>query len=201
MNKFLILTTMIIACMACSNNSVNPEKWTDEEVNNWFGKKEWLGGWNVQPDSSVNKRNLAIQYLKNKRHWDQAFNFLKLANLNDLPKGKQELEGEHVFVSVDEYTTKNMEDTRYESHKKYLDIQYVIRGEEVMGITTSDKVEITEPYNETKDIAFYNSGDGKYVKATPGNFLVFFPDDMHRPCVKADTNSVVKKIVVKIMMQ
>lgn len=192
---------MIIAISACAPTHTNPEKWTDEEINNWYNKKEWLNGWNVQPDASINKRSLAVQYNKNQRHWNQALTFLKTANLAELPKGKQELEGEHVYISVDEYTTKDLENTRYESHKKYLDIQYVIRGVEVMGLTTLDKVEITEPYNETKDIAFYKNDVGDYLNITPESFAVFFPEDVHRPCIKADTNSVVKKIVVKILMQ
>lgn len=192
---------MIIAISACAPTQTNPEKWTDEQVNNWFNKKEWLNGWNVQPDASVNKRGLAVQYFKNQRHWDQALTFLKSANLAELPKGKQELEGEHVFISVDEYTSKNMEDTRYEVHKKYLDIQYVIKGKEVMGLTTLDKGEISVPYDETKDITFYKYDGGEYLTVTPNNFVVFFPEDVHRPCIKADTNSVVKKIVVKIKMQ
>lgn len=192
---------MIILCFACTDNKSNPEKWTDEEINEWYNKKEWLGGWNIQPDASVNKRTLAVQYFKNKAHWDQAFHFLKSANLAELPKGKQEIEGDHVYISVDEYTTKNPEDTKFESHKKYLDIQHVIKGVEVIGLTTLDKAEVTQPYDESKDIIFYKSEAGDYLKATPDNFLVFFPDDAHRPGMRADTNSVVKKIVVKIMLQ
>lgn len=192
---------MIIACMACENTQMNPEKWTDKQVDEWFGRKLWLSGWNAEPDTSINKRTLAVQYFKNQRHWDQAIHFLKSADLQNLPKGKQELEGDHVFISVDEYSTKNFENTKYESHQKYLDIQYVIRGEELMGLTTADKVEVTQPYDETKDITFYQNDEGSLLRATPSNFLVFFPDDIHRPCIKSDTNSLVKKIVVKIKMQ
>ena len=192
---------IVLASVACSNNKTNPEKWTDEDVNTWFEKQEWLGGWNVQPDASVNKRSFAIYYHNNPRHWDQAFKFLKTANLKEIPLGKQELEGEHLFVSVDDYTTKDKSETRYESHKKYIDIQYVIEGEELMGLTTLDKVEITEPYNEEKDIAFYEFEGGDYIKATPGNFVLFFPEDVHRPVMKANENSRVRKIVVKVLIE
>src|SRR5680860_208315 len=84
-SKLILLIMIVLASVACSNNKTNPEKWTDEDVNTWFEKQEWLGGWNVQPDASVNKRSFAIYYHNNPRHWDQAFKFLKTANLNEIP--------------------------------------------------------------------------------------------------------------------
>lgn len=83
-----------------------------------------------------------------------------------MPLGKQELEGEHLFVSVDNYTTKYKNETRYDSHRKYIDIQYIIEGKELMGLTTLDNVKITEPYNKEKDITFYKFDEGKYISDT-----------------------------------
>ena len=114
--------------------------------------------------------------------------------------GKQELDGENLFVSIDEYTTMDKSETCYESHKKYIDIQYIIEGEELIGLTTLDKVKVTEPYNEGKDIAFYEFEGGEYIKVTPENFVVFFSEDLHRPMMKVDENSNVRKIVVKILI-
>ncbi len=198
--KFTSIILIMAMATACSNNKSNPEKWSNEEINSWYEKKEWLGGWNIPPDASVNKRNLAIYYHKNPRHWDQAFQFLKTADLNNLPLGKQELEGKHLFVSVAEYKAKERQETLYESHKKYIDIQHVIGGEELMGITTLDKVKLVEPYNEENDIMFYEYEGGDYRKATPDNFLIFFPDDAHRPSLTTGDTALVKKIVVKILI-
>jgi YhcH/YjgK/YiaL family protein len=188
----------ILATLACSDQKADPAKWTDDEVNNWFEKKEWLGGWSVAPDASINKRNFAIYYHKNPRHWDQAFHFLKSANLQELPLGKQELEGEHLFFSVAEYYGKQKPDALYESHKKYIDIQYVAKGEEIIGLSTLDKVTIRDSYSQEKDIAFYDFDGGKYLKATPENFFLFFPEDAHRPSITAGDSILVRKIVVKI---
>lgn len=199
--KLMLLAMVIITSISCSDKSTDPSKWSDEEVNKWFGEKEWLQGWQVSPDASINKRNLAIHYLKNQRHWDQAFHFLKDADLKNLPLGKQELEGQHLFVSVAEYKPKQKSETRYESHQKYIDIQYVIAGKELMGITTADKVTVDEPYNAEKDLAFYKSEEGEFREATPGNFLVFFPDDIHRPSITTGDSTMVKKIVVKILIE
>lgn len=197
---FKIILILMITTTACTEKNPNPEKWTDDEVNSWFEKKEWLGGWNVSPNNSINKRTLAVLYHKNPRHWDQAFHFLKSANLQELPLGKQELEGEHLFVNVQEYYGKAKPDALYESHKKYIDIQYVVEGEELIGLTTLDKVTVKEPYNEEKDIAFYDFEGGDYLKATPGSFFLFFPEDVHRPSITAGDSILVKKIVFKILI-
>jgi YhcH/YjgK/YiaL family protein len=196
----IILFIMIITATACTDKNSNPEKWTNDEINSWFEKKDWLGGWNVSPDNSINKRTFAILYHNNQKHWDQAFHFLKSANLKDLPLGKQELEGQHVFVTVQEYFGKAKPDALYESHKKYIDIQYVIEGEEIIGLTTPDKVTVNEPYNEEKDIAFYDFDGGDYLKATPEKFFLFFPEDVHRPSIIAGDSIQIKKIVVKILI-
>ena len=199
--KLISLTMIILTLASCSPKQKNPEKWTDEDVNTWFEKQEWLNRWHAQPDESIDRRELAIYYHKNPRHWDQAFKFLKSADLKNLPIGTQELEGKHLFIAVSEYDSKDKADTRYESHRKYIDIQYAIKGEELIGITTLDKVKVEEPYNEEKDIAFYAFDGGDYRKATPEKFLIFFPEDVHRPSIKVNENVPVKKAVVKILIE
>ena len=199
-NLIAIIMTILTAT-ACTEKNPNPEKWTDDEVNSWFAKKEWLGGWNVSPDNSINKRTFAVLYHKSPRHWDQAFHFLKSANLKELPLGKQELEGEHVFVIVQEYYGKQKSDALYESHKKYIDIQYIIEGEEIIGLSTLDKVAVKEPYSEENDITFYDFDGGDYLKATPESFFLFFPEDAHRPSITTGDSILIKKIVVKILIE
>lgn len=200
-SKLTLFVMIILTSISCANHQTNPEKWSDEEIDVWFEKQDWLAGWNVTPDASINKRNLAIYYHKNPKHWEQAFRFLKDADLKNIPIGNQELEGKHLFVAVSEYNSKDLNETKYESHKKYIDIQYVISGEEKMGITTIDKVKIDGVYDSDKDLAFYNSNQGEYFKATPNNFLVFFPEDIHRPSVKVGESVPVKKAVVKLLIE
>jgi len=191
----------ILTVGACSDKNPDPSKWSDEEINSWYEKKEWLQGWEVSPDASVNKRNFAVYYHKNPRHWDQAFHFLKTVNLKELPLGKQELEGEHLFISVAAYYGKQKTDALYETHKKYVDIQYVIEGEEIIGLTTLDKVTVKEPYNQEKDIAFYDFDGGNYLKASPEKFFLFFPEDVHRPFITTGDSVLIKKIVVKVRVE
>lgn len=199
--KTTTLVMLILLAVACSPNKSNPENWTDEQVNSWFEKQEWLAGWPVAPHPFINKRTFAVQYHKNPRHWDQAFHFLKTADLKNLPEGKQELEGKHLFVSVANYFGKAKPDALYESHKNYIDIQYVAEGEELIGLSTLDKMKIRDAYDTEKDIAFYDFDGGEYLKATPDNFFLFFPEDMHRPSISTGDSIPIKKIVVKILIE
>lgn len=192
---------MIILTAITSSTNTNPEKWADEEVNIWFKKKEWLQGWEVNPDASINRRKFAIEYHKNPKLWNQAFAFIKQADLNNLTEGKQELKGENLFIAVGNYLTKDKSETKYEAHKKYIDIQYVISGEEQIGLTTLDKVAFLESYNAEKDLIFYSFEGGDYLKADPGNFLIFFPEDVHRPSIKTGESVAVKKLVVKLLIE
>jgi YhcH/YjgK/YiaL family protein len=195
--KFLpILLTMVISCN--QNVSNNPENWTEKELGEWFSKGEWKSGWEVIPDESIDRKELAIQYFKNPERWEKAFQFLKNENLKELELGTYELDGQDLFVIVQEYVTKNENDSRFEVHKQYIDIQYVVSGEEKMGVLPLKNTTIDVPYSSTDDITFLRSDSNNYRLASPELFFIFFPEDAHRPGVKSDNNAKVRKIVIKI---
>jgi biofilm protein TabA len=80
----------------------------------------------------------------------------------------------------------------WESHKKYIDLQYVIRGKEQIAVSPIDKATVTKPYDETKDVANYTA-EGTFYTAEPGTFFLFFPQDVHRPNIKVAGYDMVKK--------
>jgi YhcH/YjgK/YiaL family protein len=127
----------------------------------------------------------------------KAFDYLNNNNLVSLEVGKYEIEGTDVFAIISEYQTKNEGDAKWEAHHNYADVQYIISGEERMGYSPLETMNIREPYNSEKDIIFLN-GSGDYVTATAGTFIVFFPHDAHQPCVSIGNGSKVKKVVVKV---
>jgi YhcH/YjgK/YiaL family protein len=197
--KFLIFSVIIIMVSACNQPAPkNPEQWSEKEVNEWFDKGEWKEGWTALPDESINKREFAIRYFANPERWKKAFTFMGSQDLTALTIGRHELEGSDLFANVDEYITKNEEDARYEAHRKYADIQYLVSGEEQIGVVPLGTTAVTEPYVDEKDIVFLSSAENNYRQAVPGRFFVFFPEDAHRPCVKTAENSPVRKIVVKV---
>jgi YhcH/YjgK/YiaL family protein len=129
----------------------------------------------------------------------KGFDFLRTTDLDSLPSGKHDIEGDTIFALVQEYQTKPLEDCKLESHKKYIDIQYVIRGEEIMGITTQNNQNIIE-VNEEKDYTFYE-GTTSLVRVSKGMFTIFFPDDLHQPCVHTESAAEVKKVVIKVLIK
>jgi len=129
----------------------------------------------------------------------KGFAFLRNTDLVAIPSGKHDIEGDTIFALVQEYQTKPLAECKLESHKKYIDIQYVIRGEEFMGVTTQNNQKILE-VNEDKDYTFYE-GTTSLVRVSKGMFTIFFPDDLHQPCVQTEFASEVKKVVIKVMVE
>jgi YhcH/YjgK/YiaL family protein len=129
----------------------------------------------------------------------KGFDYLRTTDLDSLPSGKHDIDGDTIFALVQEYQTKPIAECKLESHKKYIDIQYVIRGEEFMGITTQNNQTILEQ-NLEKDYTFYE-GTTSLVRVSKGMFTIFFPDDLHQPCVQTETVLEVKKVVIKVLIQ
>lgn len=189
--------------MSVVNKSIetqNIEKWNHDQLSAWFRRGEWKSGWKTAADDSVNKRELAKQFFPNPERWQKAFSFLKSEELSSLTTGRYELEGSDLFAIIDEYTTKDEETARFEAHRKYADIQYVISGEERIGITPLNNTKVTVPFDEEKDIVFLDASEFEYKDANPARFFVFFPEDAHCPGVKNLKNSIVRKVVVKVRM-
>lgn len=104
-----------------------------------------------------------------------------------------------VKVIVSEYETKLQNEHGYEAHRKYIDIQYLLSGEERIACLPVERLKETKPYNEEKDAAFY-AADLKPQEMTisDGYFAVFFPQDGHMPQLFIDRPMKVKKVVIKI---
>lgn len=118
-----------------------------------------------------------------------------------LADGKVYLDGDRLYVSIQSYKTKNWEDCKYEAHRRYIDIQYIISGSEI--ITVTDKEGLTEraPYSDEKDVVFFQDDKkGTDFVLNAGDYVVVFPDDVHKPKVRAGESSDVKKAVVKILI-
>ncbi|GHT62453.1 hypothetical protein AGMMS50239_15810 [Bacteroidia bacterium] len=164
----------------------------------WYAKGDWKEGLQAQPDETVNKEEFIRQYAANPKLWQKAFRFLASPEFPHLPEGKQVIDDENLFVNINEYDTKNTEDAKCEAHIKYADIQFMITGEELMGLTPLSNTQNPTPYSEEKDIYFMQPNDMQYYLADTSNFFIFFPSDAHRPAVKVKENVPVKKAIVKV---
>ena len=129
----------------------------------------------------------------------KGFAFLRNTDLDAIASGRHDIEGDTIFALVQEYPTKPLNECKLESHQRYIDIQYMIRGEELMGVTTKNNQVVIEQ-NPERDYIFYE-GDTSLVLVKQGMFTIFFPDDIHQPCVQVKSPSEVKKVVIKVLIQ
>ena len=125
------------------------------------------------------------------------FNYLKNTDLENLEIGRNEIDGKNVFALVSEYESKKPEDCRPEAHQKYADIQYLVSGREAIGFAPLKDQTVTSAYNTEKDIVFFE-GETTPLILEAGMFAVFFPQDVHRPCMQINGPEKVKKVVVKV---
>ena len=193
---FVILMFSGLMIQAQTGNS---QAMSEKQINAWFKSKKWLNGLKLKPHKSINRKEFARQYLNHIERWDKAFAFLKNQNLADLKPGKYEIDGDRVFATVAEAASKTFEVSTWESHRKYQDIQYIIRGKERIGAASIASAIVTKPYDAAIDAAFYTA-KGNYYIADPTTFFIFFPEDLHRPNIEVDKFPIVKKVVVKVLV-
>lgn len=163
----------------------------------WLKSKEWNSQIKLDVHSSVNPVEFYKQYHANPALWDKVFQFLKNQNLDTLAAGKYPIDGDNAYASITEAPSKELDKAGWESHRKYIDLQYVIKGKEQIGVVPLSKATVTKPYDETKDGANYTA-EGTYYTAQPGTFFLFFPEDVHRPNIKVAGYDTVKKLVIKV---
>lgn len=115
------------------------------------------------------------------------------------PPGRYDLDGDNLFALVQEYDTRPRETATWEAHRKYIDIQYMIAGTEVMGCGYAPSMTPLKDYDEEKDFALF-SGPGSFVAVSAGMYAIFFPSDAHMPCLAAADPEPIKKVVLKVIV-
>lgn len=108
--------------------------------------------------------------------------YISQNDLLALEAGKYEIEGKDLFLNRNLSRGKTKEEARIESHNLMIDIQIPLNVPEAMGYTPRTELPEAE-YNEVKDITFYPGLAKEYVTIYPGQFVIFFPQDGHAPCV------------------
>ena len=133
-------------------------------------------------------------------NFEKAIQYVLQADFAIMEPGKYPIDGDYVFAIVNEYTTKPPSECEPESHRKYADIQIMIAGRENFGYTPLDGQAPATPYNPEKDLLLYIIPETglSYITLGAGEFIVFFPSDIHQPEVYVRQPEFVKKVVVKV---
>lgn len=133
----------------------------------------------------------------------KGLNFLATTDFDNLELGVVEIEGRQIYAQILDVETKPKHDILPEVHQKYIDIQYLHRGNEYIGYAPDfGHYEIEKELLKERDIIFYKDNI-KYesnLHMAPGCFAIFFPADIHRPACIDDKPTIIRKIVVKISM-
>ncbi len=131
---------------------------------------------------------------------DRVIKYLRETDFVNMACGEYELEGRKLRVQVFDKMTGEVADQKPESHKQYLDIQFIASGSEMIGCTPyREDYEVVEDLLKERDLLFYKSVENEsFLRMEPGFFAVFFPDDVHRPACVCGTPQNVRKVVVKV---
>jgi len=118
------------------------------------------------------------------------------------PPGRVELQGDDLFATVAAYPTRPQDQCRFESHRKYADIQYMIAGRErILWSPLSALTEVTQPYDSQTDLIFFSPPKvSTPLHLEAGQFAVFFPEDGHAPGIEWSGIDNVLKVVVKVRL-
>jgi len=112
----------------------------------------------------------------------EAFARLRGLDLATMSEGRHPLDGDRLWAIVNHTAGKGMDAVILESHRKFIDIQYIDAGVDRMGWRAlADCTDVSVPYNEERDIVFFHGRPAAWFDVQPGQFAVFFPDDVHAP--------------------
>ena len=121
---------------------------------------------------------------------------------DDYPVGRVDVDGDNLFLLLNDYQTRAAEDALFEAHQKYIDVMYMVEGEEVIYVKPTETLSaVTQPYDPEKDVLLAKLDcDATPVRLVAGSFIVLFPQDAHAPACYASAPQSVKKIIGKIKL-
>ncbi len=130
--------------------------------------------------------------------FEKAFEYLTTTDFEKIQPGRYEVDGDNIYaIVVNENGVPLMESiSQFECHNKYIDIQYVFSGQETIGYR--DRKFCIDPmgeYDQQKDVLFYEDAPDFFFKLFPGQFGIYFPNDVHAPMIG---DGKIRKVVLKV---
>ncbi len=138
------------------------------------------------------------RYLGIHEGFRKAFAFLSQVDPEHLSPGRVEIDGQRLYAMVSRGRGRSRREARLEVHGRYIDVQYVVAGVDMMGWKPALACRRPAgPFDAEKDIGFFDDDPEAWIAVYPGAFAVFFPEDAHLPLVSAGE---ISKIVVKVAL-
>ncbi len=131
----------------------------------------------------------------------KALAYIAATDFAHIANGEYEIDGREVFARVNTYATEPKAERRAEKHNDYIDVQFVVQGEEEIWFAPlTEACVVTEDLSAENDVLFYaDPKEANRVKLSAGDFAIFFPWELHRPnCMSGAKPADVQKVVVKV---
>lgn len=126
----------------------------------------------------------------------EGLEFLAKTDFSRLEDGRHVI-NDYMYVNVETYQTK--EDALFEAHRDYIDIQYIISGEEKIGVARYSDCKENIPYDKERDIEFLDlTGESEFYPMMAGDYMILYPTDAHKPSISLNEKATVRKAVVKV---
>ncbi len=130
--------------------------------------------------------------------FSKAFQFLRRADLASLAVARHPIDSDRLYALTQKDNGKDEREAPLEAHMKYIDIQFLIDGDEHIGWKAREDCAVASlSYDEGKDIEFFSDSPQTYLALKPGMFAIFFPEDAHAPMI---SKGHVQKCVVKVRL-
>ena len=124
------------------------------------------------------------------------FDFIGRTDFSHMPAGRIALDGERVFINLDEPEGTTREEQVLEVHRRYIDIHVPLDAVEEVGWKPLEEIEhFSVAYDATLDRAFSDDRPRFYASVRPGEFCIVFPEDGHAPAIAPHP---FRKLVAKI---
>ena len=130
--------------------------------------------------------------------WFKAvFDYMRTHDLVNMPVGRIDVAGDDAYIKIEDARGRSVGEAVYERHDKYIDIQMPLSGQESYGWKAKSRLgEESAPYNKEGDYTFYKDRvEDVLFTLSPGEFVIFFPEDAHAPCIG---EGVIRKMVAKV---
>jgi len=115
--------------------------------------------------------------------------------------GRVDIDGDDVYALVQSYETAPAAEKRFEAHRVYADIQYIVAGTELIHYAPLGSLYPVTDYDAAKDFRLYaDPADSTPLHLSPGTFAIFHPNDGHKPGCVNGAPCLIKKIVVKVRL-
>ena len=129
--------------------------------------------------------------------------YVRDTDFDSLENGRYDIAEGKIFAVIQDYDSKPEFEGKFEAHRKYVDIQFIIKGEERMGTGKVEDFEETTQYDEEKDVVFLTPNESaqiRFITVKEREFAIFYPADAHMPSIAVQEPNFVRKVIVKVLV-